>query len=283
MSDNMEDMLRLNYNITNSKIVINDGKIYVSNNGNDFILQQVYDQAKIQVIYDIIRKQKLDNFFFEIKLNNRKSIFTQYKQKTYCLMHVKKNIYDISEHEINGFKIEMVEGISQYEINWLKAWKTKQNALVEIVGQNTYPSIISELVDYYIGLSEMAIQYLKNTDYEVDYGKKPLYLSGYRFDHENRRNPLNLVIDRKERNLAELIKNDFLFENKRKYTMDIINQLIKKEMLDRKIIVARLMFPTYFFDIIDKYMEGESVEEEINVIIKKNIQYEIFIKELIRA
>lgn len=279
----MEDMLRLNYNLTNSKITINKGKIYINSNGDDFILQQVYDQAKIQVIYDIISKQKLYNFFFEIKLNNRKSIFTQYKQKTYCLMYVKKNIYDIHEHEINGFKIEMVEGIGQYEVNWLKAWRIKQNALVDIVSQNTYPSIISELVDYYIGLSEMAIQYLKNTNYEVDYGKKTLYLSSYRFDRENHRNPLNLVIDRKERNLAELIRNDFLYENKRKYTIDIINQIIKKEKLDRKIIVARLMFPTYFFDIIDKYIAGESVEEEINIIIQKNIQYEIFIKELIRA
>lgn len=275
----MEDMLRINYNLINSLITADKKKIFIKNNGINYILQNVSNISTLEIIYKVIKEQKITNQFYEIILNNRNHMVTRYKNKMYCLLKINNNIFREQE-DINLYKINNYKEYNKYTINWISCWERKCDLLTNTLYQNRCSLEIKEVADYYLGLTEIAIQYLKNTNYQKEYGSKELYISRRRQDKENNRNPLDLVIDRKERNLAEKIKNDFFYKTNTKYTIEKIQQLIETEELDKNIVIARLIFPTYFYDIIDKYIDEENIENDIKNITKKSLEYETMLKQL---
>lgn len=275
----MEDMLRINYNLINSLITADKKKIFIKNNGINYILQNVSNISTLEIIYKVIKEQKITNQFYEIILNNRNHMVTSYKNKMYCLLKINNNIFREQE-DINLYKINNYKEYNKYTINWISCWERKCDLLTNTLYQNSCSPEIKEVADYYLGLTEIAIQYLKNTNYQKEYGSKELYISRRRQDKENNRNPLDLVIDRKERNLAEKIKNDFFYKKNTKYTIEKIQQLIETEELDKNIVIARLIFPTYFYDIIDKYIDEENIENDIKNITKKSLEYETMLKQL---
>ena len=275
----MEDMLRINYNLINSLITADKKKIFIKNNGTNYILQNVSNISTLEIIYKVIKEQKITNQFYEIILNNRNHMVTSYKNKMYCLLKINNNIFREPE-DINLYKINNYKEYNKYTINWISCWERKCDLLTNTLYQNRCSLEIKEVADYYLGLTEIAIQYLKNTNYQKEYGSKELYISRRRQDKENNRNPLDLVIDRKERNLAEKIKNDFFYKTNTKYTIEKIQQLIETEELDKNIVIARLIFPTYFYDIIDKYIDEENIENDIKNITKKSLEYETMLKQL---
>lgn len=275
----MEDMLRINYNLINSLITADKKKIFIKNNGINYILQNVSNISTLEIIYKVIKEQKITNQFYEIILNNRNHMVTSYKNKMYCLLKINNNIFREQE-DINLYKINNYKEYNKYTINWISCWERKCDLLTNTLYQSSCSLEIKEVADYYLGLTEIAIQYLKNTNYQKEYGSKELYISRRRQDKENNRNPLDLVIDRKERNLAEKIKNDFFYKTNTKYTIEKIQQLIETEELDKNIVIARLIFPTYFYDIIDKYIDEENIENDIKNITKKSLEYETMLKQL---
>ena len=99
---------------------------------------------------------------------------------------------------------------------------------------------IKETINYYIGLAENAIEFIKYNDIYTDRlficncNKNELY------------NPLNIVLDCKEREVGEIIKKEFFYND---LTIDEIRKIINN--YDIKKVIARLLYPNYYFDIVD--------------------------------
>ena len=55
----MEDMLRINYNLINSLITADKKKIFIKNNGINYILQNVSNISTLEIIYKVIKEQKI--------------------------------------------------------------------------------------------------------------------------------------------------------------------------------------------------------------------------------
>ena len=95
-----------------------------------------------------------------------------------------------------------------------------------------YP-VLYNIIDYYIGLGENAIQYFKsivptyNGNIEIGVCHKRINYNSTLFDLYN---PLNLVIDYKVRDLSEYIKSVFFNTNNISL---VINKLFNKYYFDK--------------------------------------------------
>ncbi len=108
-----------------------------------------------------------------------------------------------------------------------------------------------------------AIQYLNDLIHDEDSSIDSLSLVHKRIeaiDAYTLLNPLNFVVDFKGRDLAFLIKNSFIKDEDLNYIFRRSN-LSKK---DASMIIARLLYPTEFYDILEEhYLAGRPLQDKI--------------------
>ncbi len=224
----------------------------------------------------------------EIILNKDKSIITYNNNIAYILMKVYVNerakitirdIHDIA-FKTRGIKIESV--LSRFD--YFKLWSSKIDYFEYQVSQMGKDfRIIRESMGYYIGMAENAISYIKNATLELKptpidvatVAHKRININDTLFDVYN---PLNFIIDYKERDVSEYIKMNFFAD--KKYLIAEIKEYLKYNIESNygaRILFGRLLYPTYYFDVYEKIMRGELEEEALLKIIKKNSEYEEFL------
>ena len=140
--------------------------------------------------------------------------------------------------------------------------------------------IVKNSINYYIGLWENAISYY-NDNINDSYIKQ---VSHKRVDTNmdllSFLNPINLIIDTKERDIGEYFKSYIINEN---YTMDNINNMLNKISLDdikAKRLICRILFPSYYFDRYDDIMIGNKTEDILYNIINKNTNILVLLKTI---
>ena len=104
---------------------------------------------------------------------------------------------------------------------------------------------------------------------------KRIYANNYQINYYN---PLNMLIDFTVRDIAEYIKFSF-FEKKLNInkTINYIKKLnLSSNMLH--LLYARLLFPTYYFDHYEKFINEEETEVELLKIVALASEYENFLK-----
>ena len=80
-------------------------------------------------------------------------------------------------------------------------------------------------------------------------------------------NPLNFVIDYKERDIGEYLKS-FVINNN--YSVDQLKRFLQGFSKNSVILlISRLLFPSYYFDLYEDIVLKERQEEEINIMIEK--------------
>lgn len=234
----------------------------------------------------------LDNLYknYSIVLNNNKychkiifnknqQILTYYNNKPYILLKKEINIEkEIDLNEILNYNLPVY---NVNDFNWKNFWKAKIDYYEYQISQLAVKyEQIKESFSYYIGLSETAISLLNfiNTS-EINY-----CISHKRINIKDKIdslfNPTNLIIDSRVRDISEYIK--MCYFNNEIEKADILN-IIKKLNFNKTesiLFFSRLLYPTYYFDMYDKIIQGKMSEEKINNIIKKNNSYEMFLKKV---
>lgn len=221
----------------------------------------------------------------EIISNKFDDIINNYNGKLYILIRVYVNdskkvsiediIYMLNEKEVNM----SYKNISR--TNWAKLWEDKVDYFEYQMGHiiKKYP-ILYNTIDYYIGISENAIFYLKNvvSNYEgnVSLGvcHKRIGVNSTLFDLYN---PLNLIIDYKVRDIAEYIKDAFFNEINVNNILKIIYSNYYFDKLNLSLLLSRFLFPSYFYDMFENIVYKEESEGNIYEIIKKSSSFEDFI------
>lgn len=166
--------------------------------------------------------------------------------------------------------------------DWGSLWTVKidyfeyQKSYIKI----KYPILYSSL-DYYIGLSENAISYFYATNSYLKKDNADVLVVARRrinLDDFSFYNPLNLVIDHKARDVAEYLKYLFIKDN---YSYDLIDEILDNinfSSYQFSLLMARLLFPSFYFDLYEDIINGYSKEERIVSILKRSSEYENYIR-----
>ena len=221
----------------------------------------------------------------EIILNKKNEPLTLVDGVYYILLRVYVNDTKIISIDDILFMLNSNDSIMDNNIigrtDWVKLWSLKIDYFEYQIGHliKKYPYIYNT-VDYYIGLGENAIEYIKELSEEkmstnLSVTHRRIGANSTLFDLYN---PLNLVIDYKVRDIAEYIKDVFFNSDIDVYK--ILNELFSKAIFDKptlSLLFSRLLFPSYYFDLYENILEMDLNENIILNIIKKSTSYEKFL------
>ncbi len=187
--------------------------------------------------------------------------------------------------KINNFLILTPNKSNLYRNSWSKLWSDKIDYFeyqIHELGKDK--EIILDSFSYYIGLGENAISYVNSTNKKyqktsLDY----ICLSHRRIKYPNYKlnylNPLSFIFDLEVRDIAEYIKSAF-FEG-----ADALSYLKETLKISRfttyslELLYARLLYPSYYFDVYESIMNNKEEEEKLIPIIEKADDYEDFLKD----
>lgn len=142
---------------------------------------------------------------------------------------------------------------------------------------NIYP-LIEESFYYYIGMAENAVSYLKyNFSPSISL---PLYLCHHRIVPDEYFHPLNMVVDYYARDVAEYIKYLFFSNNYYNFPFFSFFQTLHFSYNDFVLLYARLLFPTFYFDVYDDIINNKLRETNIRNIIMRVDEYNDFLQYL---
>ncbi len=268
----MKNMLMYYYNINNLNYYKQNDNIFFDEYNNIYILEVVYNKNEIYNIYKFIEK---DPKFYKILHNINNDLITNIYGINYIFMRKNDNKPSLYDSITNNKKILINNSISKPL--WNKLWATKidyyEYQLAHIVGNY---KLIDESINYYIGLSENAISYLKynlTNDYSLD-----LVLSHKRIEENNYYNPLNLTVDYRARDVAGYLK--FLFFQRKYHNFDFLSFFYKLNFNYNEYIMtfSRVIFPSFYFDVYDKIINKNENEIILLELLKRVDEYEDYIK-----
>lgn len=278
----MKNTVNYYYNIRIDNLIKKDNYYYFYLNNNEYHLVKYNRPIEdIESLYKL-NMQMINRgcLVHQIILNKDKSVITMINNEAYILLKIhskNKEIYlnDINYIQYMTYNIEYDKTLLR--TNWINLWCEKIDYYEYQINQlgKEYP-ILCDSLSYFIGLGENAISYLVNN---IKENKKILTVSHKRINNNSYDfyNPLNFIIDDRVRDISEYIKNTF-FNNKfninelRMYLN--YNNFNKEEYIN---LYARLLFPTYYFDIYDEIINTKTNENKIIPILDKIPEYEEFL------
>lgn len=224
----------------------------------------------------------------EIIFNKFGKIETNIYNQNYILLKPIQDIY--MEYDLKYIlnlnkKLTLTENKSKlYRNSWADLWSAKIDYFeyqISEIGKDK--NIILDSFSYYIGLAENAISYVNstNTKYKSSTNDK-ICLSHRRINFPNYGlnyfNPLSFIFDLEVRDIASFIKSSFFAgENALNY-LKLVLKNKSFTIYSLSLLYARLLYPSYYFDIYEKIMNEEAEEENLIPIIEKSEEYEEFLK-----
>lgn len=145
--------------------------------------------------------------------------------------------------------------------------------------KDKYPLLYSS-IDYFIGYAEVAISYLSEVNKTIKSSSKDNLTICHKRIHLNDDlnsfyNPLSLIIDYKVRDISEYLKDLFFYG----YQDEQIKKLLLSvnSSYQRHLLMARVLFPSFYFDCYEDIINGIENEDKIITILDKIKDYEDFL------
>ena len=279
----MKNIIEFYYNIRIDEIHNKDDYYFFVLNKNHYIFKPYFDDIdKTLDIYKLNRLlserininniilnrygnpiTKVNNSFYVLILSNNRNNFT--------LADI-SNMANVSD--INNQPLDKLE-----RNNWEILWANKIDYFEMQVHENAkkYP-LIRESFDYFIGLSENAISYLVNTKREVSPTIYDMKVISHNSLNNSLYDPSNIILDHKARDVAEYIKMSFFNNN-----LNIFKELEEYfhynyySIYGIRVLFARILYPSFYFDLYDGIISGKNDEKQLNMIIDKINDYEIYL------
>ena len=159
--------------------------------------------------------------------------------------------------------------------NWNILWENKIDYFEYQFSQmnKKYP-LISDSINYYLGMWENAISFYNDNKSRMNSRlcvcHKRLGVNDTLNDFYN---PLYFLIDYKERDVASYLKSKVINHEK----VDFNNYF---SFFNPFLLISRLLFPSYYFDLYEKVIDGSIDENELNKIISLSSLYEEFLGDV---
>ena len=225
----------------------------------------------------------------DILLNKFGRLLTNVYESNYILLKPIGDIYeeyDIKDMiTINNRLILSLTKSNLYRNSWAQLWSDKIDYFeyqIHELGKDH--EIILDSFSYYIGLAENAISYVNNTNSKYQKtGVDRICLSHRRINYPNYKlnylNPLSFIFDLEVRDIAEYIKSAYFHDADALSYLKETLRISKFSLYSLELLYARLLYPSYYFDIYENIMNNKEEEEKLIFVIEKASAYEDFLKE----
>lgn len=287
----MKETLEYYYNLDIDNLEELDGKYHFKIENQDFFF--VFYNRGLEELEDIIG---VCNEMFlkginvhEVIRNRDNSFLTKVNEYNYILFKVNNlsEEYDIFDMvNISNKLILNNNKSSLYRNNWGSLWSDKIDFFEYQVRElGIEKNVVKSSFSYYVGLAENAISYVNNAVLKyggVSSGRivlshRRVFFPNYRLNYMN---PLSFVFDLEVRDVAEYLKSMF-FKKDIEYCLDELKSYLsirKLNIYEYHMFYARLLYPSYYFDVYDSVMNKNVNEEELVKIVKRSNDYEKFLK-----
>ena len=288
----MKETLEYYYNLDIDNLEELDGKYHFKIENQDFFF--VFYNRGLEELEDIIG---VCNEMFlkginvhEVIRNRDNSFLTKVNEYNYILFKVNNlsEEYDIFDMVNISNKLVLNNNKSSlYRNNWSSLWSDKIDFFEYQVRElGVEKNVVKSSFSYYVGLAENAISYVNNAILKyggVSSGRivlshRRVFYPNYKLNYMN---PLSFVFDLEVRDVAEYLKSMF-FKKDIEYCLDELKSYLsirKLNIYEYHMFYARLLYPSYYFDVYDSVMNKNVNEEELIKIVKRSNDYEKFLKK----
>ena len=277
----MKNTINYYYNLNINTIHQKEKNYYFKVDNKNYLLLKCSNIEELDDIYRLNMYLSQILPVNRIVLNVNNEVITKINDSNYLLLELFSNNNKINLNNIIELSnIRIPFSVDKLKRNdWYNLWIKKVDYFEYQLSQigKKYP-LIRESFNYYIGLAENAIILVNN----IDFNNIPLGLSHRRITNMsfNLYNPLNIVIDARIRDVCEYFK--FCFFNNIDISMELELFLSYNSFNidEAKLFLARMFFPTYYFDLYEKIIDNEIDESEIKKVIIKADNYEKILKQV---
>lgn len=276
----MKNTINYYYNLNINTIHQKEKNYYFKVDNKNYLLLKCSNIEELDDIYRLNMYLSQILPVHRIVLNVNNEVITKINDSNYLLLELFSNNNKINLNNIIELSnIRIPFSVDKLRRNdWYNLWIKKIDYFEYQLSQigKKYP-LIRESFNYYIGLAENAIILVNN----IDFNNIPLGLSHRRINMSfNLYNPLNIVIDARIRDVCEYFK--FCFFNNIDISMELELFLSYNSFNidESKLFLARMFFPTYYFDLYEKIIDNEIDESEIKKVIIKADNYEKILKQV---
>ena len=260
------------YNILVDELNKSDNNYFFYFNDELFLFYLILNDVKlVENIYRYIIENNIESF--NILPNKDGNLFSEIDNKKYALLRVNGILkYEVKFDE---FKFYPISGEG---INWGTLWGERLDYYeVQIRELGIKYQTVLNSFGMFSGLAENAILYFNMTlekfgDLKKEVGivhnrvKYPCYLIDYY-------NPLNYVIDYNVRDVSEYIKSYVISDD---FDVNNVIALISRMNLNDlmfNLLYARLLYPTFYFDVFDKIILEDGKDNDIVFVLNKLNNY----------
>ena len=252
--------------IVNYLVYKKDYVCFESNNTEYLIYKTTLDEINLSFLDDIINYLDNHSIFFHQIIKHKIGYTFEFSNQKYVVLRPRI----VSERKITLEEILKTSSIPIRNNNQ-NLLENKIDFLEQYLANYENVQLIN--FNYFIGLAENSISLFNLRN---DNDRK--YINHHRIYHDETAfefyNPLNIVIDYRTRDLAEYAKSLFI------YGKDYILEYLKYLKLeDWYTYFARILFPSIYFDYIDKYINNNIKLEEKRISEIAN-SFEKKLKEL---
>ena len=288
----MEQFLKYFYDIYIDNIYKKNNKYYFYKDNSLFCVVKNYrlpEELKdiLEICYEMQNRFPVSQIVF----NKFGQISSDYDNNNYILLKINTSMSsDITINDIikiNNSLFLNKDKKELYRNNWAKLWESKVDYFeyqIKELGRNK--KIILNSFSYYIGLAENAISIANICElYNKDNMNETVVLSHRRINYPCMEyefyNPLEYIFDIQVRDVSEYLKSMFFYTDRNRTIKELKNYLLSTRLsnYEANMLYARLLYPTYYFDIYEKVIEDLKEESELLDIINKVDEYELFLKE----
>lgn len=265
----LEQVLFLFYNLVelkNKKRI--DNGIYFIKKNTKYLFLEFKD---VNVPFLLFTQNFLK--FHKIILNKYKEPISIFYGRQYLLMKINENLinrYINLEDVIELSNIKVF--LNSSKINYLQVWENKINFFENYFKKSKCAFYMDH--DYFLGLAEISFTIAKEINFNnITYGfsMNRFYKIETIFDLYN---PVNNFYGPIVNSISEYIKYAYFTLNKKEDFNKIFTLKFTKD--DILFLIARLIFPTYYFDIY----KIEDNYDDYNTIVNKIEGYITYIKEI---
>ena len=279
----MKNFIEYFYNIKIDRIFYEKNYYFFTYNGYTYKLYTLTSEYDVNFLLYINQKMLNNTLVSEIIFNKNMEIISVYNENRFMLIKIFVNMNkNISLSEI--LFLNNYLNSKKLSVNWGQLWEKKIDYLEELINENgkKYPLIVNSF-NYFVGMTENAISYYNS----INIGNDINYVISHRSIKigdtiESLYNPLNIILDYRVRDIAEYIKISF-FKNNKLIFKEIQKYLINNNLslTEVQLLVARLLYPSFYFDMYDDIMIDNQEEKILTFILANLDNYEVYLSNVI--
>lgn len=269
----MNNAILFFYNINVQEIKkINDNYYFTYLSNNYVIYSYKRDITEAESIYNLNLEMLSKGLIgYEIILTQNREILFIHGGTYYILMkfpNIKNRVITYEDVISFYFPTPKNKFLNLDKSNWGYNWSGKIDFIEYQFSQvkNKFP-ILENSIDYFVGIWENAISYFNDNVTFLEEKFVCHKRVDTKMDLLEFLNPLNFVIDYKERDKGEYLKSYVINNN---YSSVQLKKLLQGSSKNNIILlISRILFPSYYFDLYEDIVLKEKNEEEIVKMIEK--------------